>query len=163
MQAPVLAHTSKSTVTRMTANSPNGLTGQGGDRQNQGDDPNAFGPPSHVGEHSYRCSPNLLCLRPRRFLLFPDTNRQGNAMKMPFEKYKRFVPLELPDRTWPNRLIAHAPRWCSVDLRDGNQALIDPMDAVRKRRMFQKLVEMGVKEIEVGFPGASQPDSDFVR
>jgi 2-isopropylmalate synthase len=84
-------------------------------------------------------------------------------MKMPFEKYKRFVPLELPDRTWPNRLIAHAPRWCSVDLRDGNQALIDPMDAVRKRRMFDAVVKMGFKEIEVGFPSASQPDFDFVR
>ena len=84
-------------------------------------------------------------------------------MKMPFEKYKRFVPLELPDRTWPDRLITHAPRWCSVDLRDGNQALIDPMDPVRKRRMFDAVVKMGFKEIEVGFPSASQPDFDFVR
>ncbi|MEP6658547.1 MAG: 2-isopropylmalate synthase, partial [Acidimicrobiales bacterium] len=82
---------------------------------------------------------------------------------MPFEKYKRFVPLELSDRTWPDRLITHAPRWCSVDLRDGNQALIDPMDPVRKRRMFDAVVKMGFKEIEVGFPSASQPDFDFVR
>jgi 2-isopropylmalate synthase len=84
-------------------------------------------------------------------------------MKMPFEKYTPFVPLVLEDRTWPNRTIARAPRWCSVDLRDGNQALIDPMDPVRKLRMFQTLVAMGFKEIEVGFPAASQPDFDFVR
>src|SRR5690554_2461700 len=85
--------------------------------------------------------------------------------KMPFEKYRPFLPLplELPDRTWPNRRIEKAPLWCSVDLRDGNQALIDPMDPVRKRRMFETLVQMGFKEIEVGFPSASQPDFDFVR
>jgi 2-isopropylmalate synthase len=83
---------------------------------------------------------------------------------MPFEKY---VPYEfapsLPDRTWPDARIEHAPRWCSVDLRDGNQALIDPMDPVRKRTMFDTLVKMGFTEIEVGFPSASQPDFDFVR
>ena len=67
------------------------------------------------------------------------------------------------DRTWPNRVIDKAPLWCSVDLRDGNQALIDPMDPERKRRMFVELVKMGFKEIEVGFPSASQPDFDFVR
>ncbi|HEX9504435.1 MAG TPA: 2-isopropylmalate synthase, partial [Acidimicrobiia bacterium] len=83
--------------------------------------------------------------------------------KMPFEKYRPFVPLELPDRTWPDKLLTHAPRWCAVDLRDGNQALIDPMDPVRKLRMFETLVAMGFKEIEVGFPSASQPDFDFVR
>jgi 2-isopropylmalate synthase len=82
---------------------------------------------------------------------------------MPFEKYQAFVPLELPDRTWPDRSLVKAPRWCAVDLRDGNQALIDPMDPVRKRRMFETLVAMGFKEIEVGFPSASQPDFDFVR
>jgi 2-isopropylmalate synthase len=84
---------------------------------------------------------------------------------MPFEKYKPFrpLPLVLPDRSWPDRQIEHAPLWCSVDLRDGNQALIDPMDPVRKLRMFQTLVNMGFKEIEVGFPSASQPDYDFVR
>ena len=82
---------------------------------------------------------------------------------MPFEKYRPFVPLVLEDRTWPNRRIEKAPRWCSVDLRDGNQALIDPMDPVRKRRMFETLCRMGFKEIEVGFPSASQPDFDFVR
>jgi 2-isopropylmalate synthase len=69
----------------------------------------------------------------------------------------------LPDRTWPGRKLTKAPRWCSVDLRDGNQALIDPMDPTRKRRMFEALVKMGFKEIEVGFPSASQPDYDFVR
>jgi 2-isopropylmalate synthase len=85
--------------------------------------------------------------------------------KMPFEKYTPFrpLPLALPDRTWPNRQIEKAPLWCSVDLRDGNQALIDPMDIPRKRRMFDTVVRMGFKEIEVGFPSASQPDFDFVR
>ena len=83
--------------------------------------------------------------------------------KMAFNKYKPFVPVVLTDRTWPNRTIDKAPLWCSVDLRDGNQALIDPMDPERKRRMFVELVKMGFKEIEVGFPSASQPDFDFVR
>lgn len=83
--------------------------------------------------------------------------------KMPFEKYKAFVPLVLTDRTWPNAVITTAPQWCSVDLRDGNQALIEPMDPERKMRMFKALVKMGFKEIEVGFPSASQPDFDFVR
>src|SRR5215211_4158957 len=83
--------------------------------------------------------------------------------KMPFEKYQPWLPLVLPDRTWPNRRIEKAPLWCSVDLRDGNQALIDPMDVERKRHMFDVLVKMGFKEIEVGFPAASQPDYDFVR
>jgi 2-isopropylmalate synthase len=82
---------------------------------------------------------------------------------MPFEKYQPLVPIVLTDRTWPNVVIDTAPRWCSVDLRDGNQALIDPMDPQRKRRMFESLVKMGFKEIEVGFPAASQPDYDFVR
>jgi 2-isopropylmalate synthase len=82
---------------------------------------------------------------------------------MPFDKYVPFLPLELRDRTWPDRRIEKAPLWCSVDLRDGNQALIDPMDPVRKRRMFETVVAMGFKEIEVGFPSASQPDFDFIR
>ncbi|HEX5366719.1 MAG TPA: 2-isopropylmalate synthase [Acidimicrobiales bacterium] len=85
--------------------------------------------------------------------------------KMPFERYRPFLPLPLArdDRGWPDRRIERAPRWCSVDLRDGNQALIDPMDPARKRRMFEALVKMGFKEIEVGFPSASQTDFDFVR
>ena len=83
--------------------------------------------------------------------------------KMPFDKYRPFLPLSLPDRTWPDQRITKAPLWCSVDLRDGNQALIDPMDPARKRRMFDTVVEMGFKEIEVGFPSASQPDFDFIR
>ena len=84
---------------------------------------------------------------------------------MPFHKYRPFrpLPLRLPEREWPNRQITKAPLWCSVDLRDGNQALIDPMDPGRKRRMFDALVLMGFKEIEVSFPAASQPDYDFVR
>ena len=83
--------------------------------------------------------------------------------RMPFDKYVPFQPLDLPDRTWPAKRIEEAPQWCSVDLRDGNQALIDPMDPVRKLHMFETLVEMGFTEIEVGFPSASQPDFDFVR
>jgi 2-isopropylmalate synthase len=83
--------------------------------------------------------------------------------RMPFEKYSPWVPVVLHDRTWPNVVIDKAPLWCSVDLRDGNQALIDPMDPQRKRRMFDSVVKMGFKEIEVGFPSASQPDFDFVR
>ncbi|NQY56063.1 MAG: 2-isopropylmalate synthase [Ilumatobacteraceae bacterium] len=82
---------------------------------------------------------------------------------MPVEHYAPFVPLVLTDRTWPNAVIDRAPRWCSVDLRDGNQALIDPMDPARKLAMFEELVAMGFKEIEVGFPAASQPDFDFIR
>jgi 2-isopropylmalate synthase len=84
---------------------------------------------------------------------------------MPVEKYVPFrpLPLRLPDREWPNCQIEHAPVWCSVDLRDGNQALIDPMDPGRKLQMFKALVGMGFKEIEVGFPSASQPDYDFIR
>ncbi len=89
--------------------------------------------------------------------------RPATPKTMPFDKYRPFVPLELRDRTWPDKKLVKAPRWCSVDLRDGNQALIDPMDPERKRRMFETLVKMGFKEIEVGFPAASQPDFDFVR
>ena len=83
--------------------------------------------------------------------------------QMPFDKYAPFVPIVLTDRTWPNVTISAAPTWCSVDLRDGNQALIDPMDPARKLRMFTELVAMGFKEIEIGFPSASQPDFDFLR
>ncbi len=82
---------------------------------------------------------------------------------MPIHKYGTFARVDLPDRTWPTRQITAAPRWLSTDLRDGNQALIDPMTPARKRRMFDLLVAMGYKEIEVGFPSASQTDFDFVR
>ncbi|GAA4432691.1 2-isopropylmalate synthase [Georgenia halophila] len=85
---------------------------------------------------------------------------------MPISKYRAFEdvnPVRLPDRTWPDQRITRAPRWLSTDLRDGNQALIEPMDAERKRRMFNLLVRMGYKEIEIGFPAASQWDFDFVR
>jgi 2-isopropylmalate synthase len=86
--------------------------------------------------------------------------------RMPYNRYRpyheQFV-ITLPDRTWPTRHVTAAPRWCAVDLRDGNQALIDPMSPERKRRMFNLLVSMGYKEIEVGFPSASQTDFDFVR
>ena len=82
---------------------------------------------------------------------------------MPINRYTSFVPVDLKDRTWPTKRITTAPKWCSVDLRDGNQALIDPMDWSRKLAMFNLLVKMGYKEIEVGFPSASQTDFDFVR
>ena len=90
--------------------------------------------------------------------------RGGRAIrKMPFEKYRSFPPVVLPDRQWPSRIIDAAPRWCSVDLRDGNQALIDPMSVPEKLRLFDLLLEIGFAEIEVGFPAASQPDFDFIR
>ncbi len=82
---------------------------------------------------------------------------------MPYQLYRPYRPLVLADRTWPDRELTAAPRWCSVDLRDGNQALIDPMDPARKLKFFETLVGMGFKEIEVGFPAASQPDFDFIR
>jgi 2-isopropylmalate synthase len=81
----------------------------------------------------------------------------------PKSKYRPFAPIALPDRTWPSKTITRPPVWCSVDLRDGNQALIEPMDGERKLRMFELLVKMGYKEIEIGFPSASQTDFDFVR
>ena len=82
---------------------------------------------------------------------------------MPFTRYRAFPPVDLPDRTWPDATITRAPRWLSTDLRDGNQALIDPMSPARKLTMFDLLVRMGYKEIEIGFPAASQTDFDFVR
>ena len=92
-------------------------------------------------------------------MAFPDQR----ASALPIGRYAPFVPIDLHDRTWPTSRITKAPQWCSVDLRDGNQALIDPMDANRKLAMFTLLVKMGYKEIEVGFPSASQTDFDFVR
>ncbi|WP_420749948.1 2-isopropylmalate synthase [Rhodococcus sp. O3] len=96
----------------------------------------------------------------------PSWNKQKNS-SMPVYRYLPFAeevePISLPDRTWPDKVIDRAPAWCAVDLRDGNQALIDPMSPARKRRMFDLLVRMGYKEIEVGFPSASQTDFDFVR
>ncbi|MGW4371272.1 2-isopropylmalate synthase [Nocardia takedensis] len=96
----------------------------------------------------------------------PAWNTQKNS-SMPTYRYRPYAeevePVTVPDRTWPDRVIDRAPGWCAVDLRDGNQALIDPMSPARKRRMFDLLVRMGYKEIEVGFPSASQTDFDFVR
>ncbi len=82
---------------------------------------------------------------------------------MPYQKYKSFEPIDIEDRSWPSTVISKAPLWCSVDLRDGNQALIEPMDPERKWRMFETLVSIGFKEIEVGFPSASEADFQFVR
>src|ERR671927_1394671 len=84
-------------------------------------------------------------------------------MPMPYWKYRPYPTVDLPDRTWPNRVIDRAPIWCSTDLRDGNQALVKPMDTARKQKMFDLLVQLGIKEIEVGFPSASKTDFDFVR
>jgi 2-isopropylmalate synthase len=96
----------------------------------------------------------------------PAWNTQRGS-SMPVDRYRPFAeevePIRRADRTWPDRVISRAPLWCAVDLRDGNQALIDPMSPARKRRMFDLLVRMGYKEIEVGFPSASQTDFDFVR
>lgn len=90
-----------------------------------------------------------------------NNNQKPSPMK--FHRYESFSAIYLKDRTWPNKKITKAPRWCAVDLRDGNQALIDPMTPSRKKKMFELLVKMGYKEIEVGFPAASQTDFDFVR
>ncbi len=98
---------------------------------------------------------------------FGTRTQQGKPVQqtspMPFERYRAFVPVSVPDRTWPDNKITAAPRWLTTDLRDGNQALIDPMTPSRKRKMFDLLVKMGYKEIEIGFPSASQTDFDFVR
>jgi len=91
----------------------------------------------------------------------PSTGRAAGAM--PFSKYQAFKPIDLPDRQWPSKVIERAPRWCSVDLRDGNQALIDPMNVDEKLRLWDLLLGIGFSEIEVGFPAASQPDFDFIR
>jgi len=91
------------------------------------------------------------------------TRNTQTTSGMPFERYRAFEPVTVPDRTWPDKRITHAPRWLSTDLRDGNQALIDPMTPDRKMRMFELLVKLGYKEIEIGFPAASQTDFDFVR
>ncbi|MCW2695136.1 MAG: leuA, partial [Modestobacter sp.] len=93
----------------------------------------------------------------------PHARNPQRPSSMPIGKYAPFTPVPLPDRTWPDVVTTQAPRWCAVDLRDGNQALIDPMTPDRKRRMFELLVRMGYKEIEVGFPAASQTDFDFIR
>src|SRR4249920_831447 len=84
-------------------------------------------------------------------------------LKQPQTKYRPFAPVHLTDRRWPDAVLTHAPMWSSVDLRDGNQALIEPMDSDRKLRLFKTLVRIGFKEIEVGFPSASQTEFDFVR
>jgi 2-isopropylmalate synthase len=93
----------------------------------------------------------------------PGLDMPCDVSPMPFHLYRPYRPLTLADRTWPDRTITRAPRWASVDLRDGNQALVDPMDSERKLRLFQTLIDIGFKEIEVGFPSASQTDFDFQR
>jgi len=92
-----------------------------------------------------------------------NPERVNSMLRNPSTKYSSFKPIDIADRRWPSQVIKSPPAWCSVDLRDGNQALIEPMDAARKRRMFDMLLKIGFKEIEVGFPAASQTDFDFVR
>ena len=84
-------------------------------------------------------------------------------MSKKFKKYEAYKPVKMRSRKWPSSSICNAPTWCSVDLRDGNQALVEPMDSARKMRMFKALVNMGFKEIEVGFPSASETDYNFLR
>lgn len=102
-------------------------------------------------------------------LLLPEAKYIGSPQKpsrMPYAKYAAYqlqVPFDYPERTWPTKTLQRAPRWCSVDLRDGNQALVNPMDSERKLRFWNLLVSLGFKEIEVGFPSASQTDYDFIR
>ncbi len=96
-------------------------------------------------------------------MTIPDIRQSQKPSGMPFQRYRPFPPIDLPDRTWPSKVITEAPRWLSTDLRDGNQALIDPMSPARKMTMFELLVKMGYKEIEVGFPSASETDFAFVR
>src|SRR5207253_1910160 len=119
-----------------------------------------FSPPAPSGQEVFVCPD-----RPRDRKSAAMAPEPVSPKKMPFDKYVPFrpLPLALPDRRWPNVQIEKAPRWCAVDLRDGNQALIDPMDPVRKRKLFELLVRCGFKEIEVSFPAASQPDFEFVR
>ena len=164
-----------------TSSSCNALT-NGIDRRQTGRDVNPPHPPSPYVGQALRSSrlPAPPAARPGGSSFFttrhstsfhrqqrPESHRclpqPASPKKMKFNKYKPYVPIVLLDRTWPNVVIDKAPLWCSVDLRDGNQALIDPMDPQRKRHMFDALVKMGFKEIEVGFPSASQPDYDFVR
>ena len=100
-------------------------------------------------------------LPPARYIGAPQ-----KPSKMPYNKYVAYdkqVPFDYPERTWPGKRLQRAPRWCSVDLRDGNQALVNPMDSERKLRFWNLLVSMGFKEIEVGFPSASETDYDFIR
>ena len=100
-------------------------------------------------------------LPPARYIGAPQ-----KPSKMPYNKYVAYdkqVPFDFPERTWPGKRLQRAPRWCSVDLRDGNQALVNPMDSERKLRFWNLLVSMGFKEIEVGFPSASETDYDFIR
>ena len=93
----------------------------------------------------------------------PDTSASKASTQQSYKKYRPFPGVELADRTWPDQTITHAPIWCSVDLRDGNQSLIEPMDSPRKMAMFRMLIAMGFKEIEVGFPAASETDFNFCR
>ena len=96
-------------------------------------------------------------------LIFPGPNQEPVMKAFNHTKYRPAASVNLANRQWPNRRIAQAPRWASVDLRDGNQALLEPMTVGQKRRLWSLLVKLGLKEIEVGFPSASQHDYDFVR
>src|SRR6266576_505768 len=114
--------------------------------------------PSPVGEAGLHISVHRAVGQVR-----PDLAEGAEAVPMPFTKYPPYDTVDLPDRAWPNVVLDRAPIWCSTDLRDGNQALVNPMDSLRKRRFFDLLLGLGFKEIEVGFPAASKADFDFVR
>jgi len=101
--------------------------------------------------------------RSRGVAIGTPTDAGNSPASMPFQKYTAYKPVDLPDRDWPGKTLTQAPRWCSVDLRDGNQALINPMGPAKKMEMFQTLLKIGFKEIEVGFPAASETDFAFVR
>src|SRR5207302_7819085 len=120
-------------------------------------------PPSRAGGRPGPASSGPWAPSGRRWRTPPARPSFGPAVSMPHWKYRPYETVDLPDRTWPDAVISTAPIWCSTDLRDGNQALVTPMDSVRKRRFFELLVGLGFKEIEVGFPAASKTDFDFAR
>src|SRR5690606_34887702 len=99
---------------------------------------------------------------PEGFRTVHAPNRVGQMLTDPSTRYRPFPTIDLPDRQWPSRTITQPPVWLSTDLRDGNQALFEPMNSARKQRLFDELVRIGFKEIEVGFPSASQTDFDFI-
>src|SRR6476659_9621347 len=116
-------------------------------------------PPSPVGEASDAHTDAVL----RHTAGSSTPSPRRDAMPMPFHRYRPYPTVDLPDRTWPDRVVERAPIWCSTDLRDGNQALVNPMDSARKRRFFDLLLALRIPEIEAGFPSASQTDFDFTR
>src|SRR5882672_7191745 len=134
------------------------------ERANPNANVNANASPSVTADHATEGDP--VVTRDSVTVVPADPIARQRSSRMPYQRYTPYLSeftVYLPDRQWPSKRLERAPRWGAVDLRDGNQALIDPMSPERKRRMFNLLVGMGYKEIEVGFPAASQTDFDFVR